>query len=81
MSEWRPIGMMTRRQAEETHFRGLWVYDATTKEPLYWDAVCGFVDDDGEFVTLSGDDCGWSADDFTHWMPNPRLPASERRAT
>jgi hypothetical protein len=60
------------------HIRGLWVYVKRAEFPdyPYWDCYAGFLDDEtGEWTTLCGDDCGWSADDFTHWMPLPEPPS------
>jgi hypothetical protein len=69
---WQPIE--TAPKDNTPHIRGLWVYARGTRLALYWDAVAGYTTDDGQFVTLSADDTGWDADDYTHWMPMPAPP-------
>ena len=70
MSEWQPIE--TETAPEEPHVRGLWVFSAQTKKPLYFCADIGYVNDDGVFVCMDGDDVfGWSADDYDWWAPLP----------
>jgi hypothetical protein len=56
------------------HIRGLWVHSAETGKRLYWTANCGFLSDDGDFLYCDGDDPGWRAEDYTHWMPLPAPP-------
>lgn len=60
------------------HLRGLWVHSAKTGKPLYWQVDAGGYDD-GEFTGPHGDDFGWSADDYTHWMPLPSPPKGETK--
>ena len=55
------------------HLRGLWVNHSPSKTS-YWDVVAGFVDDDGDFLTMSGDDSGWRAEDYERWAPLPKDP-------
>ena len=55
------------------HLRGLWVNHSPSKTS-YWDVVAGFVDDDGDFLTMSGDDSGWRAEDYERWAPLPKEP-------
>jgi hypothetical protein len=55
--------------SDTPHIRGLWVYARGTRLALHWDAVAGYLTDDGRFVTMSDDDTGWDVDDYTHWMP------------
>lgn len=76
MSEWQDISEPTKEDYC-AHLRGLWVTDRTTGYK-YWDAIAGHLDDEtGEFKTLSGDDCGWSAEDFSHRMPLPDPPPED----
>jgi len=72
---WQPI----ETAPDEPHFRGLHVHQKRAQLPdyVYWDCCAGFIDDEtGVWKTLSGDDCGWEADDFTHWLPMP-IPPTE----
>lgn len=71
--EWRTD--MENAPTDEMHVRGLWVHSAETGKPLYWQADTGTVDDDGAFIGSGGDDFGWLAEDYTHWMPLPPPPA------
>jgi len=71
--EWQPIE--TAPEEGVLHLRGLWVYtlnSAGKKFPAYFQADCGVMNDDGDFVSASGDDFGWSADDYDWWMPMPQ---------
>jgi len=77
MSEWQPI----ETAPDTPHFRGLWVRHQKTsyRNYWYWDCCAGFIDDeDGRWKTLSGDDCGWEAEDFTHWLPFPQPPEEKQ---
>jgi hypothetical protein len=72
---WEPI----ETAPDGLHIRGLWVRvkRAGLSDFWYWDCYAGFIDDEtGEWKTLSDDDCGWSAGDFTHWayLPSPPTP-------
>lgn len=70
--EWQPIETAPK---DGLHVRGLWVHCGYTGESLYWRADCGLVSDDGDFVCVSGDDFGWCASDYSHWMPLPEPPS------
>jgi hypothetical protein len=59
------------------HIRGMWVYSSDSGERIYFDAVVGFVDDDGDFIMPCGDPCGWRAEDFEYWMPLPKPPRAK----
>src|SRR6056297_726154 len=53
VTEWQPIGTAPEG---EPHVRGMWVYNAQTGKPIYFAANAGYVDDDGDFVSMDGDD-------------------------
>lgn len=73
MTEWRDISSAP----DEPHIRGMWVFGADDRRPLYFCVNAGYVDDDGAFVSMDGaDDFGWSADDYDWWAPLP-LPVPE----
>jgi len=76
--EWQPIETAPEG---EPHLRGLWVYSVVTGKPIYFDVSCGYIDDDGCFVSMSGDDdFGWSADDYDFWAPlPPKFPNSIKK--
>jgi len=71
--EWQPIE--TAPKDGTPHVRGLWVCDATSGYPLYWqvDAGCEHTDD-GDWILSDGYTSGWHADDYSHWMPLPEPP-------
>ena len=71
MSEWQPI---ETAPINGNHQRGMWVYSHATGEPIYWTADYGYVDSDGDFCYAGGDQTGWRAEDYTHWMPLPKPP-------
>lgn len=73
MSKWKPI---ETAPDDVAHVRGLWVYSAETKEPMYWQADCGCVSIDGDFIGSNGDNFGWQAGDYTHWTPLPEPPSN-----
>lgn len=55
------------------HVRGLWVN--VHEGCPYFQQDSGFIDyDTGRFLGYDGDDFGWDADDYTHWMPLPTSP-------
>jgi hypothetical protein len=61
----------------EPHLRGMWVYGAMSGKPIHFEVNCGYIDDDGAFVSMDGgDDFGWNADDYDFWAPIP-LPLPE----
>ena len=69
---------------DDTHIRGLWVRVKRAGIPdfWYWDCYAGFIDDEtGEWKTLSDDDCGWSAGDFTNWIPFPAAPTNQEQSS
>ena len=73
--EWLPIDDQT--PTDVIHFRGLWIHGPGkhgTSDPLFFEAHAGYVDDDGYFVDQSGNEYGWSANDYTHYMPFPEPP-------
>jgi hypothetical protein len=69
---WKLIDENTPK--DEPHVRGIWVYSSSTQKPLYWQADCGTVSDDGFFSLSDGDDAGWHPDDYTHWIALPPPP-------
>lgn len=70
MSEWQLIETAPR---DVLHVRGLWVHSSRTGEKLYWEAIAGYVDEDGDFVDHDSNS-PWMVDDYTHWMPLPPAP-------
>ena len=76
MMEWQPIE--TAPKDGTGHVRGLWVHSAKTGKAIYWEAIAGYVNDDGDFVDHDSN-APWRADDYTHWMPLPAPPDSERK--
>jgi len=72
LAGWQPIE--TAPEDGSTHVRGLWVRCARKDaEPFYyWESDIGSISDEGEFLSSNGDDFGWRADDYTHWMPEPK---------
>lgn len=72
-SQWHPI-----ETAPEgvPHVRAMWVYSVETGRPLYFAANAGYIDDDGDFVSMDGfDEFGWGAKDYHLWAPLPALPS------
>lgn len=63
---------------DTAHLRGMWVHSHATGLPIYWTADAGYVDGDGDFCHIGGDQTGWRAEDYTHWMPLPPPPKGER---
>jgi hypothetical protein len=73
MSEWQPIE--TAPKDGTPHLRGLWVKRISQGEFWdMWDMDVGHIDDCGDFLNLYGEELGWEADDYTHWMPLPEPP-------
>lgn len=70
--KWMPIETMTDDDAIETHVRGLMVRNNKTGAK-WWEAIAGYVNDDGYFIDHSGDS-PWHVDDYSHWMPLPPAP-------
>ncbi|WP_306147281.1 MULTISPECIES: hypothetical protein [unclassified Roseibium] len=58
----------------EVHLRGVWVVNHINKTPSHFEMNSGHINDAGEFVSQSGDEFGWRADDYTHWSPLPEIP-------
>jgi len=77
--EWQPIDTAPGVDGG-LHIRGMWVYSAMSRKPLYWTADYGYVDEDGDFIFASGDDTGWEASSYTHWRHLPHPPATEQKA-
>ena len=73
--EWKPIETAPNEE-HVPHVRGMWVYNAHTGKPLYFDMCAGYLEG-GDFVSVSGDDFGWSPEDYTHWMPLPEPPKED----
>lgn len=71
---WQPIETAPEG---EPHLRAMWVFDAHTRMAKYFCVDAGYIDDDGVFVNMDGDDdFGWSADDYEWWAPmSMPLPA------
>ncbi len=69
--QWHPIA--TAPEDDRLHVRGLYVYSYSNAHPPLWEAICGRLDDDGDFVDHDGS-APWRADDYTHWMPLPEPP-------
>jgi hypothetical protein len=44
-----------------------------------YEAVIGYVIEDGDFVSACGDPTGWAACDYVWWMPLPAAPSPENR--
>jgi hypothetical protein len=65
---------MNKAPTDELHVRGVWVHSASTGDRLYFEAVAGYVDEDGFFVNSTGEECGWRPEYFTYWMPLPEPP-------
>lgn len=69
MTDWQPIETAPEG---EPHLRGMWVYSAATGRPIYFAVNCGYIDEEGDFVGMEGDDeFGWSPDDYDFWAPIP----------
>ena len=80
-TQWQPIETAPR---DIPHTRGVWVLSADTKRPLYFCANTGYIDEDGDFVSIGGeDDFGWpAADDYDWWYPLPStLPEPPKGAS
>lgn len=77
MSEWQPIETAPNEDGL-LHIRGLWVFSAKNRKPLYFDAVAGYLEC-GDFLAADGDDPGWRTEDYDHWMPLPPPPTEEPR--
>lgn len=60
------------------HVRGTWVIDAITKQPKYWQADHGRIDDHGEFVDYDDQSFGWNAQDYSHWLFLPDSPPPKK---
>ena len=72
--EWQPISTAPEG---EPHVRGMWVFTwkGDRRVPSYFCADAGYVNEDGIFVHMNGDDDhGWSADDYDVWAPLPTIP-------
>lgn len=67
--KWRPIDADT--PTEKLHLRGMFINDGGTKR---WEDCLGRVGDNGDFEDQYGNDLGWKANDFTHWLPLPEPP-------
>jgi hypothetical protein len=69
---WQPIETAPTEDGVP-HVRGVWIYNADTGNPLYFDMCAGYLED-GCFVVPCGDDYGLHPDDYTHWVPLPKAP-------
>ena len=69
---WQPIETAPENEGV-AHIRGVWVHNATTKKPMYFDVCPGYLEDGG-FIAIDGEDHGWRPDDYSHWMPLPQPP-------
>jgi hypothetical protein len=66
----RPIETAPR---DGWHFRGLEVTNNVSGK-THWEWFMGQIDDEtGEWHDVHDNDCGWTADDFTHWLPLPQV--------
>jgi hypothetical protein len=63
---WRKIDESTPKYVP--HVRGFWFLGSS--KPVF-EAVCGIVDDKGEFIDLTGGYGGYRLDEYTHWAPLP----------
>lgn len=76
MSEWQSIETAPNDGSE--HIRGLWVTikRSGAEDEIQWRSYAGFIhDESGRFLDVDyGEDFGWEADDFSHWMPLPEPP-------
>jgi len=70
---WQPIETAPSEN-HVLHIRSLWVYSALTGSALYFDMCAGYLEN-GDFISPSGDNCGWRPEDYTHWMPLPAPPS------
>lgn len=71
VGEWQPIESAPTEEGV-LHLRGLWVHTLNNQGksvPVYFQVDCGVLNENEEFVSMSGDDFGWSADDYDWWMP------------
>ena len=74
--EWQPIETAPKDGAP--HIRGLWVTSSKTGES-WWEAICGFIDDDGDFVDHDGN-APWYPEDYNYWLPLPEPPSAPIKA-
>ena len=75
---WQPIETAPENEGV-AHIRGVWVHNATTKKPMYFDVCPGYLEDGG-FIAIDGEDHGWRPDDYSHWMPLPQPPGETTSA-
>jgi hypothetical protein len=75
--DWRTD--MKNAPTDTPHLRGVWVINARTQQPTYFEANSGYIDDSGEFVSFNGDEFGWHPSEYTHWSPLPDTPAPPTR--
>lgn len=70
MMQWQPIE--TAPKDDTLHVRGLIVRNKRYGNS-WWEAICGRIDDDGEFLDHDGN-APWRAEDYSHWIPLPEPP-------
>lgn len=66
--EWREIDENTPQDV--LHLRGHWVRRLLPdgSHVTEWQFGLGYVTDAGDFIDTNGNDFGWAADDYTHWL-------------
>ena len=75
MSEWMPI---ESAPVDERILATLMVRHRKTDQ-CWWETNVIFIDSDTGEIS-SDTDAGWSAGDYTHWMPLPPPPAQPASA-